>query len=477
MKMKVLQLLLLTACMAILAPPLVQGKGKKAKRCRNPKGPAGSVRVDGCLQKTCSKGKWKTEMRSDVCCYNQKDYPTNSEITKLVGEDNCTTTTISCTDNAMFHFKKGYCERPASKQQVVKLEKKIDNIEKQLTDNTELLLGMMRNITDLVIKQHTCPEVTNCTTTTTKSDNTLIFLGPGRGTSGQSEVFFTPISENKDLTTQTCTVPQFPFTYIEYSVGFIYEDLLHICGGLSSHVQSACFSLINSTWSETTPMLTARSAPAAVRMQNGSVLVSGGYSGSSRLQTSELLTGSTWTPSIQLPSQRTGHCMLQLSTGEMFMHGGYSGLFAVNDTHISKDHASWEKVMSSKHKGGYHACTEVIINSDQQVWIGGIRKTEICQLVDGTWTWTDGPDLPTTCNTGYNRFISNNGKMFYSCGYDKNIYQLKDNWQTNKLDAWAKIGEMSERRRYFPAMLITEDVCKGIKTPVQSAAANPPGPG
>jgi len=454
MKMKVLQLLLLTACMAILAPPLVQGKGKKAKRCRNPKGPAGSVRVDGCLQKTCSKGKWKTEMRSDVCCYNQKDYPTNSEITKLVGEDNCTTTTISCTDNAMFHFKKGYCETPASKQQVVELEKKIDNIEKQVTDNTELLLGMMRNITDLMIKQHTCKEVTNCTTTTTKSANTMIFLGPSHITSGQSEVF--PISENKDLTTQTCTVPQFPFTNIRETVGFIYEDLLHICGGKSGpSVQSACFSLINSTWSETTPMLSAREGAAAVRMQNGSVLVSGG----SLLQTSELLTGSTWTPSIQLPSGRWGHCMLLLSTGELFLHGGSSG-GAVSDTHISKDHANWEKVMSSKQTYYYHACTEVIINSDQQVWIGQGINTEICQLVNGTWTWTDGPDLPTYCRSGYTRFVSYNGKMFYACGYDKNIYQLKDNWKSQQ-NAWTKIGEMSEKRKHFPALLITEDVCKG----------------
>lgn len=119
----------------------------KGRPCRFPKGSAGSVRRDGCLQSRCSGGKWKPEMRSDVCCYNKKDYPTGSEITKLVGEDNCTTI-ISCTNSAMLQFKKGYCEAPSTKQQVEKLEKKIlkqgDDLSAQVTGNNELLRLLLK---------------------------------------------------------------------------------------------------------------------------------------------------------------------------------------------------------------------------------------------------------------------------------------------------------------------------------------------
>eukprot|EP00091_Calanus_sinicus_P016849 TRINITY_DN36459_c0_g1_i1.p1 TRINITY_DN36459_c0_g1~~TRINITY_DN36459_c0_g1_i1.p1 ORF type:complete len:173 (-),score=31.62 TRINITY_DN36459_c0_g1_i1:130-648(-) len=164
---------------------------------------------------------------------------------------------------------------------------------------------------------------------------------------------------------------------------------------------------------------------------------------------------------MQLPSPRDGHCMLQLSTGELFLHGGAAGCCVVNETYISKDHTTWKKVKGSKNIWSYHACTEVIINSDQQVWVGKGEKTEIFHRVRGSWTWTDGPDLPPNCRSlSFAKFVSYNGKLFYACGTDKNIYQLKDDWKTHT-NAWTKIGQMLEKRQWFPALLITEDVCKG----------------
>ena len=118
-------------------------------------------------------------------------------------------------------------------------------------------------------------------------------------------------------------------------------------------------------------MLVARSHAAAVRLQTGSVLVSGGWSGSSKLLSSELLTGSNWTAAMQLPSARMGHCMLQLSSGQLFLQGGLTGSGNARDTYISADLTSWTQMASSKAVRKYHACTEVTINKQQQVWLGG----------------------------------------------------------------------------------------------------------
>ena len=65
-----------------------------------------------------------------------------------------------------------------------------------------------------------------------------------------------------------------------------------------------------------------RGYAAAVRLASGDILVTGGHSGSSRLQSSELLTGTTWTAALELPSARYGHCLLQLSSGGLYLNGG-----------------------------------------------------------------------------------------------------------------------------------------------------------
>jgi hypothetical protein len=189
-------------------------------------------------------------------------------------------------------------------------------------------------------------------------------------------------------------------------------------------------------------MLIGRHGAAAVGLQNGSALVSGGYSASLiTLQSSEILTGSTWTFAMQLPSPRYAHCMLQLSSGELFINGGYSDSGILSDTYISEDHSGWKQMISSKKPRQYHTCTEVTLNSDQQVWVGGSlddSSSEFFQLGEETWTWTDGPDLPDF-SMFPGRIGSQNGKLIYAGGYkNKNIYQLKDVW--TQRDAWTKVS-------------------------------------
>ena len=57
----------------------------------------------------------------------------------------------------------------------------------------------------------------------------LMFLGPGQRSAGISEVFLLP-TPSSGLASATCTVPTYPMTDIEGSVGFVHDGYLQICG-------------------------------------------------------------------------------------------------------------------------------------------------------------------------------------------------------------------------------------------------------
>jgi len=234
-------------------------------------------------------------------------------------------------------------------------------------------------------------------------------------------------------------------------------------GGPSSELESSCYVLRDSAWVATTPLMSARYGAAATTLRNGSVLISGGSTtGSTKLSSSEILTGNTWAPALELPSARSSHCLIGLSTGELFLHGGWSTESgAVSDTYLSTDLTSWQTKASTKiYRYGHScACTEVTWGAEQEVWVGGAGTTEIYSVA--TDTWRTGPSLPSAENYP-GEFVSYNGQLYHTegCPPAKNIYQLKDGWTQE--DGWEKIGEMTGRRLYYQAMIISQDMCEGL---------------
>ena len=62
-------------------------------------------------------------------------------------------------------------------------------------------------------------------------ESPLMFLGPGSKSNGISEVFSLP-TQSSGLTSATCTVPTYPMTDIQGSVGFVHDGYLQICGNV-----------------------------------------------------------------------------------------------------------------------------------------------------------------------------------------------------------------------------------------------------
>jgi len=300
---------------------------------------------------------------------------------------------------------------------------------------------------------------------------TLLFLGPDENSSGKSEVFSLP-TQGGNLTPAACTVPDYPIPDIDGSAAFVQDGYLQICGGYSTSSSPkrlfSCYVLRDSAWVSTTPLGSARYAAAAITLHNGSVLITGGHDGT-RLSSSEMLTGTTWSPALELPSARYGHCLIGLSTGEIFLQGGFTRSGMTSDTHISTDLTSWQSKTSSAISRYYHACTEVTLGTEQEVWVGSKGTTEIYSVA--TDTWRTGPSLPGTYYNYPGEFTSYDGQLYYSEGRSyKRIYRLKAGWTPE--DAWEKIGEMSRPGYWYQALIISQDICKGLgeetkRTPVE----------
>jgi len=437
-------------------------KAEGISSCKHPKGYDGQSYTEGCLKKTCKTSVWRTSMDESLCCYDREPYQKNTTIT--VTEDGCIKATIECVEDGdkamMILHTENYCVDHSTVEQV--------------EDIKQLLIEHM--------DQKGCNKdsKTNTTTEFSTGESPLMFLGPGSYSNGISEVFSLP-TQSSALTSATCTVPTYPMTDMTGSVGFVHDGYLHICGGsgyISGGLQSSCYQLKESAWVATTPMMVARKYAASVMLQDGSVLVSGGTTTRHHdLQSSEVLTASAgWTAAIELPNRRTMHCMLQLTNGQLFLHGGETFSEMLGDTYISTDMSSWFTKASSNKPRANHACSE----HAGHIWLGGGQRdvrhvrhdatTEKYELK--TNTWTNGPDLPNYDGTT-GRLITIDGRLTYAGGSGtKNIYQLN-----TEQNGWIKIGEMSQQRIGFPGfpmLVITENVCRGVKhvTPPPSELNN-----
>jgi len=297
----------------------------------------------------------------------------------------------------------------------------------------------------------------------------LLFLGPGYY-SDESAVFSLPV-QGGSLSTSSCTVPDYPVTDMDIYgyVAFVKDGYLQLCGGLSSTgagYQSSCYALRDSAWVATTPLTSTRFEAAATTLHSGHVLISGGMTAyKTYLSSSEIWTGTTWAPALELPSARSGHCMLALSTGAIFLHGGRSiesGYGYDRDTYLSTDLTSWQTKASSGNKWYNHACAEVTLDTEQEVWVGSRGTSEIYSVA--TDTWRTGPSL----HNGNGEFVSYNDQLYYAAGNSK-IYQLKAGWKQldtggwmTRGDGWEKIGKVSGYRTYFQAVIISQDICEGL---------------
>jgi hypothetical protein len=176
-----------------------------------------------------------------------------------------------------------------------------------------------------------------------------------------------------------------------------------LCGGFQNDVLSnKCYSLENHKWVSSASMNLIRIYAAAAQLQDGKLLVTGGY-GDSTLNFAEMLTEEGWDSYIpSLPVIIAAHCIVTVnSTTVMVIGGSQNGQVSGKTFYLTFGEESLTEGPELKNKRFYHSCGKIRRNKESQemsiIVAGGydvsyLSSVEI--LDEGSNEWQTGPELP-----------------------------------------------------------------------------------
>ncbi|MCY1002889.1 kelch-like protein [Myxococcus sp. MISCRS1] len=187
-----------------------------------------------------------------------------------------------------------------------------------------------------------------------------------------------------------------------------------VAGGHDDHGTLATAELYDpvlGTWSRTGPMATARAAHTATLLPSGKVLVAGGFAHASGisapLQSAELYDPATeqWTSAGALVSGRGAHTATLLQNGDVLVAGGYAEQMGKGSLATAERYdpakGTWTQTPPFAEKRGAHTAT--LLPSGKVLIAGGyggyqdLYFLSPCELYDpatGQWSSTSGVLTP-----------------------------------------------------------------------------------
>ncbi len=194
----------------------------------------------------------------------------------------------------------------------------------------------------------------------------------------------------------------------------------------------------NNKWVSSASMKSVRAYAAAAQLQDGKLLVTGGWDVSgSDLNSTEMLTEEGWESNIpSLPVTIYAHCMVTVNSTTVMVIGGrqkndYSG----KTFYFTFGEESWTKGPELKNKRGWHSCGKIRRNKKSQEmsiivaggWDGSyLSSVEI--LDEDSNEWQTGPELPFGIN-GSEMVEDQNGGVVLIGGESSSISKLDTLYQ------------------------------------------------
>ncbi len=211
---------------------------------------------------------------------------------------------------------------------------------------------------------------------------------------------------NLESSQTTCdNPPNFPVA-INYAIGGLgFKENPIICGGLQNGFSSLkCFSLENNEWVSSDSMNSVRYYAAAIQLQDGKLLVTGGWNRSTKFNSAEMLTEEGWKNNIpSLPVTIDEHCMVTVnSTTVMVIGGGQNGEYSGKTFYFTFEEESWTEGSALKYKRDRHSCGKIRSDNESQemsiIVAGGYDGSSYLPSVEildeGSNEWHTGPELP-----------------------------------------------------------------------------------
>jgi hypothetical protein len=199
--------------------------------------------------------------------------------------------------------------------------------------------------------------------------------------------------------------PNFPANFSGAIGGLGFKGNPILCGGVQDGAYfNKCYSLENNVWVSSASMNSERYYAAAAQLEDGKLLVTGGFDGSgSSLNSAEMLTEEGWESNIpSLPVTIAYHCMVTVNSTTVIAIGGYqNGLISGKTFYFTIGEESWTKGPELKNKRAGHSCGNIRRNKESQdmsiivaVGYAESRFSSVEILDEGSDEWQTGPELP-----------------------------------------------------------------------------------
>jgi hypothetical protein len=200
--------------------------------------------------------------------------------------------------------------------------------------------------------------------------------------------------------------PKFPAIVSEAIGGLGFKGNPILCGGYQNYAPSyKCYSLENNVWVSSASMKSVRAYAAAAQLQDGKILVTGGYDGS-YLKSAEMLTEEGWESNIpSLPVTINRHCMVTVNSTTVMVIGGYQNGqdFSGKTFYFTFGEESWTEGPGLKNKRESHSCGKIRRNKESQEMsiivaggyvVGSSYLSSVEILDEGSYEWQTSPELP-----------------------------------------------------------------------------------
>jgi hypothetical protein len=231
--------------------------------------------------------------------------------------------------------------------------------------------------------------------------------------------------------------------------------------------------LENNEWVSSASMNSVRADAAAAQLQDGKLLVTGGYDGSSSdLNSAEMLTEEGWESNIpSLLVTIVAHCMVTVNSTTVMIIGGIQNdqYYSGKTFYFTFGEESWTEGPELKNERGYHSCGKIRRNKESQEmsiivaggFAGSSRLSSVEILYEGSNEWQTGPELPIGI-VGSQMVEDQNGGVFLIGGLSSSdvnldtLYQLPHGGQ----DAvWTKMEQkMKNERRLHKAFMVPDRI-------------------
>ncbi len=225
----------------------------------------------------------------------------------------------------------------------------------------------------------------------------------------------------------------------------------------------------NNEWISSASMNSVRNEAAAAQLQDGKLLVSGGFDGSAYLNSAEMLTEEGWESNIpSLPVTISAHCMVTVnSTTVMAIGGRQNSEISGKTFFFTFGEESWTEGPELKNKISYHSCGKIRRNKESQemsIIVAGGFLSSVEILDEGSNEWQTGPELPfgiDGCH-GSQMVEDQNGGVVLIGGYSRplghldTLYQLPHGGQDT---VWTKMEQkMQTGRNVHTAILVPDNI-------------------